>query len=51
MKQRQSNMMSSFVNKELHKHSSSPLNGDDKDSKLFRLSAKKDYPDLEIQDR
>lgn len=44
-------MMSSFVNKELHKHSPSPLNGDDKDSKLFRLSAKKDYPDLEIQDR
>lgn len=51
MKQRQSNMMSSFVNKELNKHSSSPLNGDNKDSKLFRLSAKKDYPDLEIQDR
>lgn len=51
MKQRQSNMMSSFVNKELNKHSSSPLNGDDKNSQLFRPSAKKDYPDLEIQDR
>lgn len=50
MKQRQSNIMSSFVNKELNKRPVSSLNGDDK-SQIFRQSAKKDYPDLDIQDR
>lgn len=41
-------MMFSFVNKELNKYLFLLLNGDNKDLKLFRLSVKKDYLDLEI---
>lgn len=41
-------MMFSFVNKEFNKYLFLLLNGDNKDLKLFRLSVKKDYLDLEI---
>lgn len=41
-------MMFSFVNKEFNKYLFLLINGDNKDLKLFRLSVKKDYLDLEI---
>ncbi|XP_061167248.1 integrin alpha-4-like isoform X2 [Saccostrea echinata] len=51
MKQRQSRMMSQFVSKELNKGHESSINGTDRGSQGFRQSTKKDYPDLDVQDR
>ncbi|XP_062592604.1 integrin alpha-4-like [Saccostrea cucullata] len=51
MKQRQSRMMSQFVSKELGKGHESSINGTDRNSQGYTLGTKKDYPDLDVQDR